>query len=988
MIHKLNSQQKQAVEYVECPLLIVAGAGTGKTTVITEKIIYLINSGLAKPEEILALTFTDKAAQEMEDRVDNLMGKSNESKLVGYLDLQISTFHAFCQRILENYAIDIGLNNSFKVLSETEAWLLIRDNLYQLDLDYYMPIGNPTKHIHELIRHFSKCKDELISVEDYLEYAQNVKLDKDEVNVNEKDRLTEIANIYHQYNRLLLDNNRLDFGDLIFYVIKLLQKRAKVKKALQNRYKYVMVDEFQDVNHAQYELVKLLSQNSQLTVVGDDDQSIYAFRGASVSNIMRFKDDFPHAKEVVLNENYRSDQQILDLAYESIRHNDPDRLEVKLGIDKRLKSKIKFGLEKDKPAICHIHCPSSENEVSKVMEQILEIKKENKAEWDDFAILIRANSHAEPFLQGLEAAAIPYEFIASSGLYRQPIVMDSINFFKLVDNYHESSAVFRLLKLPFWDFSENDLQKITGTAARKAISYYEAIKRAAELGLSDHGIKICNKLISLIHDGMRRARYEKPSKILYAFLEDSGYLKYLVNKEQEGDGKVIRQIYQIKQFFEYIEKYQTTTADPNVAGFVSHYLSLVESGDEGAMYQPKDTPESVNLLTVHGAKGLEFNYVFLVNLVQDRFPSRRRSEAIEIPLELVKEELPSGDIHEQEERRLFYVALTRARKRLFLFSAANYGGLRDKKLSKFLAELGYEKQSDCAGPKILMDQNKIVPSQEEEKVEFHFELPTSFSFSQIRAYETCPYQYKLNYILKIRSKGNASFSFGKTMHSTMYKFYQRVKDLNQARQDNLFGLPQDESVQSNIQVPALEELLSIYEESWIDEWYKSKMQKQKYHHRGREILKNYYKRHHGGWSIPVALESWFKIKIGDYLIRGSIDRVDKGEDDQSLEIIDYKTGKSKEKLAKQDKEQLLIYKMAAQILPEYRNIAPVGKLTFYYLNDNITASFTGSDKEIDQLRDKIIKIIDKIHKKDFTADPNKFKCKYCDFRDICQFRAV
>jgi len=294
----LNKAQREAVEYTDGPLLIVAGAGTGKTTVISQKIIHIIDTKLAKPEEILALTFTDKAAGEMEERVDKLLD-------IGYTDMQISTFHAFCQRVLEKYGIDAGISNQFKLLTQTDTWLLVRENLNKLNLDYYRPIGNPVKHIHELIKHFSKCKDELITPEEYLDYAKDVKIDEN-IDEDEKNRLIEIAGAYEAYNKILLNNNSFDFSDLIFYTVKLLEKRPNILKALQNQFKYILVDEFQDVNWSQYKLVQLLSaRNNNLTVVGDDDQSIYAFRGASVSNIMRFKDDYKGAKEIVLNENYR-----------------------------------------------------------------------------------------------------------------------------------------------------------------------------------------------------------------------------------------------------------------------------------------------------------------------------------------------------------------------------------------------------------------------------------------------------------------------------------------------------------------------------------------------------------------------------------------------------------------------------------------------------------------------------------------------------------
>ncbi len=519
--HKLNPAQKQAIEHTKGPLLIVAGAGTGKTTVITQKITHLIEKKLAKPEEILALTFTDKAAGEMEERVDEMLE-------TGYVDLQISTFHAFCQRLLEEYGLEMGLPSRFKLLSQTDAWLLMRENIYDFNLDYYRPMGNPTGQIHALLDHFSKCKDELISTQEYLDYVEGLILDKDEAEIQEKNRLIEIADAYHKYNQLLLDTNALDFGDLIFYAVKLLRERPNILKKLQERFKYILVDEFQDVNWAQYELVKLLTgKETSLTAVGDDDQSIYSFRGSNVSIIMRFKEDFKNAKEIVLTENYRSAKEILDFAYESIQHNNPDRLEEKLKIDKKLKAKggIKNG------GVEHLHFETLDDEVQGVVKKILEIKESDKdATLDDFALLVRANSHVEPFLNAFEAYNIPYEYLASSGLYRQPVVLDSVNFLNIIENIHNDKAIYRLLRMPFFEFKEDDLQRITGGAKKKSISYYEACKRAREFFVSPVGIEVCQKLISLIHDGMKKARVEKPTVVLYHFLENSGYLKYLTGE--------------------------------------------------------------------------------------------------------------------------------------------------------------------------------------------------------------------------------------------------------------------------------------------------------------------------------------------------------------------------------------------------------------------------------------------------------------------------
>ncbi len=970
----LNKAQKTAVEYTGGPLMIVAGAGTGKTTVITQKIAYLLENNLAKPEEILALTFNEKAAAEMQERMDEILS-------IGYTDMQISTFHAFAQRILENFGLDIGLSNQFKIVTQTDAWLLMKKNLDKFQLDYYKPLGNPVRHIHEMLKHFSKCKDELISAQEYLDYAQNLKLDKE--NLDEKNRLTEIADAYHVYNQLLVDNNALDFGDLLYYSVQLFKKRKNILRKFHERFKYILVDEFQDVNYAQYELVKLLTEGgAQLTVVGDDDQSIYAFRGANVSNILRFKQDFSDCAEVILTENYRSGQNILDTAYKSIINNNPDRLEKKLQIDKKLVSKgdIKKG------EVIHNHFHTLDEEIKFVTEEIKKIKeKEENVSWDDFAVLVRANSHAEPFMNSFENHGVPYEFLSSGGLFRQEIVLDCYNFFKAIHGYHENTAVYRLLRLPFLNISENDMQKMLFFASRKSISYYEALKRGKEYALSEQGEKIFFKVLEFLHEGMKQQRGEKPTRILYNFLENSGYLKYLVDGENKGNREIIRQINQLTQYFAYVENYEKMIPGAKVADFIVYFSDVLDAGDIGIFKQPTETPDSVNIMTVHMSKGLEFKYVFMVNLVDDRFPSRRKSEGIEIPTELIKEQPPEGDSHIQEERRLFYVGATRAKEKLFFTSATDYGGIRDKKISRFLEELNFKVEKF-----IKKEKKNNLPSKTikiEDQGEFVYELPKSFSYSQINSYESCPYQYKLRNILKLQTKGGPQLSFGSSIHNTLQKFYERMRELNSVKQENLFALPQKNSIlKEKIQTPTLEELLEIYEQSFIDDWYKSAKQKEDYYLRGKEILRDYYRSNENNWTLPLALEQSFKYKIGGHLLSGKIDRIEQLPDG-TLCIIDYKTGNPKEKLDSDDKDQLLIYQLAMEELPEFKNIGKVSSLIYLYLTDQSKLTFIGGEKELDKIKTKIIEIIEKIKALDFSPKPEKYTCEHCDFKDICDFRA-
>jgi len=342
-MYNLNNEQKKAVEHTGSPLLIIAGAGTGKTTVITQKIGWLIERGLAKSDEILALTFTEKAAGEMAERADMLLP-------YGYFDLWIMTFHGFCEKVLQQHGLDIGLPTNFKLLNEFGQWALIKKNLEKFDLDYYRPLGNQTKFISALLQHFSRAKDEDISPADYLKYAEGLQENMDtmlsgkEIAEQEIARINEVANAYHVYQQLLLDNSALDFGDLINYTLRLFRERPAILAKFQKQFKYVLVDEFQDTNWNQYKLIKMLKPTGDnLTAVCDDDQSVYRFRGASMSNVLQFRKDYPNSESVVLKENYRNAQNILDLTYDFIQLNNPNRLEhqFKNDIDKSCRRRPK-----------------------------------------------------------------------------------------------------------------------------------------------------------------------------------------------------------------------------------------------------------------------------------------------------------------------------------------------------------------------------------------------------------------------------------------------------------------------------------------------------------------------------------------------------------------------------------------------------------------------------------------------------------------------
>jgi len=973
---KLNKEQKEAIKHRNGPLLIIAGAGTGKTTVITERIVHLIKKQEVNPQNILALTFTEKASQEMVERVDVALP-------YGYAQMWISTFHSFCDRILRLEALSVGLDSKYKLMTEAETIQFIRGHLFDFNLKYFRPLGNPTKFISGMMGHFSRLQDEDIQPDDYLRWIESrIKNHESGIGEEEKmenDKWMELANAYKKYEELKIKESKMDYGDLIAKTLWLFRERPNLLKDYQEKFQHVLVDEFQDTNIAQYELIKLLvpsSKSANITVVGDDSQSIYKFRGAAISNIMHFKDDYPNAKMIVLTQNYRSTQSILDASYKLIQNNNPDTLESKLGITKNLISNKKSQGD----LVQFIHKDRVENEAESVAKEIIELSK--NFNYSDIAILVRANNHAEPFIRSFQRHGIPYQFLGPGKLFRQPEIVDLISYLRVLYNFEDSVAFYKLLSIDYFDIPMRDIIKISNVSKKLHESLFEVCESINDVEIDEETKEKIQKVMTVITSQLKKIKSETAGQILYSFLSETGLLQELLSPDNPVAEK---RAVNISKFFDKLKTYEIDHEDATVFQVVDWIDLSMELGESPLSTDTDWTAvNAVNILTVHGSKGLEFPVVFLVNLVGQRFPTNERREQIPIPDEIIKEVLPVGDFHMQEERRLFYVGMTRAKDKLFLTAADFYGeGKREKKLSPFIFEALGDEVLKAEQPQIeqakqlsFLDYQSSEPTSDSQQqiADFHIDY---LSYSQIECFQTCPLHYKLRYLIKIPTPESAALSFGSSMHGAMQDFYHKVASSAYTK------IKQGEK--------ALESLIiKCLDENWIREGYQTKSHELETKDTGYRYLKEYLEVGFNKHQIPISLEQSFLVNLpkreGERPLKigGKIDRIDQLADNM-IEIIDYKTGRVPDEKQVDKNMQMTFYALAAHYLKE----PPLGKkpeeikLSLYYLDGQKKMSTTRSMDQLNDCIEEIYKVRRAIEESDFKCSNHMF-CENCEFSLFCK----
>ena len=638
LLEGLNDKQYEAVTNVDGPCLVIAGAGSGKTKVLTHKIAYLISEKDVKPWNILAITFTNKAANEMKTRVEALVGDIAK-------DMWIGTFHSICVRILRKQIDRIGFNTDFIIFDTSDQKTLMKQIIKSQNLDD--KIYSDRSVLYEI----SNAKNEMLDSD---AYTARVKGDF---------RKEKIAELYEIYQKKLKENNAIDFDDIINFTIKILMDNPDLLEYYSNKFKYVLVDEYQDTNKAQFTLVTLLaSKYGNITVVGDNDQGIYSFRGADISNILNFERDFPGTKIIKLEQNYRCTQNILNAANEVIKNNET-------------KYEKKLWTSNEKGNLPKVFRGDNEyDEANYIVRQINTLKMEEYYKYSDFAILYRMNSQSRSIEDILRREDIPYKIVGGLKFYERKEIKDIIAYLRLIQNTSDNLSLTRIINEPKRGVGKTSLDNIDAISASNGISMYEVIKNADSYGLN-RVFANTREFINTIEELKSKKDEIKISELIKATLNQTGYTKAL---ELENTVEAETRLQNLDEFLTVAIEFEEESADNSLSEFLE---GITLSSDLDGM---EETEDSVTLMTLHSAKGLEFPVVFLVGMEEGIFPGYK---SIGEPKEL------------EEERRLCYVGITRAKENLFMTCSRQrtiFGSTSCNPVSRFLKEIpanmldGYE----------------------------------------------------------------------------------------------------------------------------------------------------------------------------------------------------------------------------------------------------------------------------------------------------------
>ncbi len=951
-----DERQRQAIEHVHGPMLVIAGAGTGKTTVLTHRIARLIGEKHAQPGEILALTYTDNAAREMRERVQKQLGAA--------CVVQAMTFHAYCNTLLER------CGKKFGVLDDKDLWIYLRKRIRDLHLNYFVRAANVSKFLDDLLDFMRRCQDELVGPEKYADYVAKlergdlpiprVTRSKDADQISDEEvvgRCREIASVFRTVEGMLAEENLGTFGHMITRAYELLRDDPQVLAQERARCRFLLVDEFQDANFAQVKILGLLAgEERNVFAVGDPDQAIYRFRGASSAAFGLFQRQFRGAKLVSLETNQRSLSPILKCAYAVISKNPSVFAGVadgKLAYRRsplqavRVKPSVTNG--KDIPAepVEAVLWRERDLEGADVVSVIRQRRRELRCSWNSFAIIYRNHAHRDQVVEELSRWNIPFA-IENMDVLDTPEVRDLLACLGAVVSARDSASLFRVAALGKFGLSPEKVRAAIKAAGRDA-------DLAAVLNEIEGGPAILNTIQEAQAEIARsRATARTALTILirhFGLNRDSAAIQAVLDFAAAWEKKAVTKTGQPGELLEYLEYFREARGS----------INLVSNADD-----------AVRLMTAHGAKGLEFDHVFILRANSGSFPLAFRELLFEFPRELRDPdsvaEQEGKQLNDQEERRLFYVAMTRARDSLKIY-AKEGTGKKDRTPPGFVREM----LADSTLGRDLRQRNarpmQIDLYAEEEpaallvsNVTQWLALPPAFnlnnlSASAVESYERCPLQFKLEREWRIPGEVPAAMQYGASIHRVLRTYYDAIR----------FGRPKSD-----------EEVIQLFLDDLAEAKIEDRYQYELYQRQGLQQLRDFLAlARQRSQPEVVHTEEEFRVRVGEANVVGRIDRVDRTSTGRVV-IVDYKTGKPRSQEDADESLQLSIYAIAARERWGY----DAERLVFYNLEDNTAISTNRSDLQLQEAKLKVEDVAAKIADGQFDAKPG-FHCTFCAYRNLC-----
>jgi ATP-dependent DNA helicase UvrD/PcrA len=949
-----NPKQKQAIEHVRGPMLVLAGAGTGKTTVLVERIAWLIEQGHAKPEEILAVTFTENSAAELKERV--------EKRLRRKTPISSGNFHSYCYGLLKRS------RQNFNLLLPEDVYVFLRQRIDQLGLKRFIRPADLGQFLEDLKNFFDRCHEELVGPEKFQEYVDSLCpgagmprncRSKDVAEMGEAEiieRWQEIARVYTNSMRLLERENMGTFGMMIRNAVRLLQSDAELLERERAKARFILIDEFQDCNSSNIILAELLAgPEKNIFAVGDPDQAIYRFRGASSAAFEEFQKRFPETEGVVLDENQRSRGNILKVAFAAINENPPvqslgervtfQRAPLESGRDRRDQQEGRFAF--DEPVDIVIS-PTHESEAAVIGEEIAQLRRQRSAGECSLAVLYRQHMQREEVMAELAAREIPF-VVTGLNVLETAMARDLLAVAGAALNDTDADSLFRVCALPKFNVSPDELRaKLNAAKGQKS---FKAVLQAMETGAA-------------VLAELKEARaFIAPGK-----LSAEGALTYLVRKfGLPEDDPVVRAILRFAAGWE--EKPLVRDGSlPEFLEYLDFYVKgrgIIPLFTEAQMAElERSHPDAVQLMSVHAAKGLEFTHVWLLRITSGAFPTYFKENLFEFPPAL-RSSIAVGDskvVHEQEERRLFYVAITRARDRLSMGSRPGKGK-KDPTPPGYLRMLMGDRS--LKGALVTSDSNGAGSARlplEPSPVGRWMLLPPIFdkdtmalSANAVQSYSTCPLRFKLERDWKIPGEAAAAMQYGYAVHTVLKNYYDPAPHAQEMSVDDVLAAFRTEFAKGYIDDP---------------------VQRQMYQERGEEQLRVLLQSAPRGSADVLAAEHTFKFKLGGREIRGRIDRIDRLEEG-AVRVIDYKTGAPKDQKAADLSLQLSIYAMA---VAQMNLVAK--ELVLVNVQDNSQAASFRTPKQLETARQQIEDAAEGIARGEFDPTPGQH-CRWCDYRGLC-----